>query len=239
MQAPINAVPARQLFRNNNKYPFIVIEGSDGTGKSTIMNHILKHLSDLDIPVEATKEPGSPRSAICTDIREMLFSKPYSKEMGPVSQGLLFFIDHYENARYIESIINERVIVCDRYYFSQYVYDQVKGSSQVDANNLYTTYEERLINPDLVLHLDLDAEVACTRANERKGKEVKQSDKAWGGSVEIAEKTRIAYNKLGEIYRTNGMNWITIPIDKQDSPEEIYNNQISPYIDDLLAMFNI
>lgn len=65
---------------------FIVLEGPDGSGKSTVIKHIRKYLEDRGIDVVETREPGG--TAIGESIRRILLDNR-NKTMLPETEALL------------------------------------------------------------------------------------------------------------------------------------------------------
>lgn len=170
-----------------NRGKLIVLEGPDGCGKSTLTRFVVRWMQMLygDDKVAATKEPGSPLSLLNMDIRHMLFNdnpdflpRNYARELDMVIHGLLFFMDHYENAKLARHYTDQGIhVVSDRWLYSQYAYDAVKKSSQVDALALYHKYEALQIQPDLILLVDCDEATANEHLSQRTGKPTKQTDK--------------------------------------------------------------
>ena len=178
----------------------IVVEGMDGGGKTTQANLIEIWCNTVipDQPVVRLKEPGSSFDGA---FRSMLFEQEYSKDLNQVTAGLLFFLDHYNTALAAEEAVAAgKTVLCDRWCYSQYAYDSVKHSSNVDSLALYRKYEEIQIKPDLVLLFETDPETATARLQARTDKKVQQSDKQWGDREDLNRAMILEYRELLEKY---------------------------------------
>jgi dTMP kinase len=69
------------------KGSFIVMEGPDGSGKTTQISLLIQYLEDLGIDYIVTREPGGTR--IGEAIRQIILN-PEFKEMSDVTEMLLY-----------------------------------------------------------------------------------------------------------------------------------------------------
>ncbi len=190
-------------------------------------------MNRLELNVMGTKEPGSSQVLGNDLIRAMIFGK--GKSFDNVTQGLLFFIDHYRHADWVKERIKNGVsVVSDRWLYSQYTYQAVKEEKQVDANKLYEKYEGLQIIPDLVFILDCNGEVTKERLQGRMDKDLSQKDKLWGDHEKNDEILREEYRKLFSVFKP-GKNFFWINQEPKESPQEIFLDQIKPEIDRLVA----
>lgn len=212
----------------------IVVEGIDGSGKTTIVDllveWLMNQLRESPYAVIKTKEPGSPLITLCRDIRNMLFNSTYKHNLDAVEQGLLFFIDHYHHAKQVKTWVDQgNFVVSDRWAYTQYAYADVKREPNVDADILYHKYEPLQIQPNIVFFLDIDPEVAKTRSRTRTNKKESQEDKQWGTRDDLHVKTREGYQRLMKLYGS----WINIPVSPSMDQYEVLH-QIIPHLTTLL-----
>ncbi len=66
---------------------FIALEGPDGSGKSTIMELIIKYFNEQNIDFISTREPGG--TAIGEEIRHIILDKK-NKNMAAETEALLY-----------------------------------------------------------------------------------------------------------------------------------------------------
>ena len=70
------------------RLPFITFEGSEGCGKSTQVSLLASRLTNANVPLLVTREPGG--TAIGEKIRHLLQFAPESVAMTPETELLLF-----------------------------------------------------------------------------------------------------------------------------------------------------
>jgi dTMP kinase len=146
------------------KGAFIVIEGIDGSGKTTLAKNLAwKIRHELRAEVFETAEPD--KSALYRLIRESLAGT----KMDNLSLQILFCLDR---AIHVEKVINPKLedgtwVVCDRYHLSTVAYGASTGLSLeglLAMGNLFR-------RPDMTLFVDISPEAALERINSRHDKE--------------------------------------------------------------------
>ncbi|MDO5027350.1 MAG: dTMP kinase [Tissierellia bacterium] len=100
---------------------FIVFEGSDGSGKTTILNNIKKYLDDNNYDYVMTREPGGTK--ISESIRENLLSND-NEGMSFRTEALLFAA---ARAQHVDEVIKPnlekgRLVISDRFVMSSLAY---------------------------------------------------------------------------------------------------------------------
>ncbi len=142
---------------------FIVLEGPDGSGKTTQAQLLYKRLKASGWPCILTEEPGATREGCI--IRNILLDPELA--IGPKTELFLFLADradHVQNV--IEPALSEgKTVVCSRYFYSTLVYQGIaRGvapfSFLLDLN-LYATGG---IVPDLVFYIDIEPEKGLSKA---------------------------------------------------------------------------
>lgn len=147
---------------------FITFEGGEGSGKSTVMEHIKSLLEAKGFDVVITREPGG--SIIGEEIRDVLL-KHENTGMDPLTESYLFAAARRQHL--MERIVPElelgKVVLCDRYVDSSIVYQGYArdiGIEKVAAINK-VVIENYL--PHITFFIDVKPEVALKRiaANQR------------------------------------------------------------------------
>jgi dTMP kinase len=156
--------------------PFIVVDGMDGTFKTTVVEILGKHIQRA-LPgkhITITKEPGgTPLGGEIRKIVTCATSQPLSR----LATLLLFLADRAENV--ISNIAwgLDGVVLCDRYSPSTFVYQYstLLGDS-TEVKNIRRFFEateevldQILPTPDAVYILLSDSTVALERAAARDG----------------------------------------------------------------------
>ena len=135
---------------------FIVIEGLDRSGKSSQC----KILADwLKGEVKLMRFPDRKSGQIGTMIDSYLNQ---NVSMSDEAIHLLFSANRWELVEEIVQAINSGVhVICDRYLYSGVVYSAAKGLDWQWCQ----AADKNLPQPDLVLFLDVDPNIAQTRGN--------------------------------------------------------------------------
>ena len=151
----------------NKKGKFIVIDGGDGTGKSTVIEFLKKKLAGQ--PVIFTREPGA--TAAGSRLREILLAK--NSSFDPLFELLLFTADRVDHlARVVRPALRAgRRIICDRFVGSTFAY-QVAARKLSNLRFLFQILHRRIltaeVQPALYLILDLDPRIAARRIQNRR-----------------------------------------------------------------------
>lgn len=140
---------------------FIVIEGLDGSGKTTQAKFLASRLSQNHHAL-LTAEPSEGR--IGAFIR---YSCLYdAKRLHPETEALLFAadrIDHIENE--IKPALKDgRLVISDRYFFSSFAY---QGSAGLNLKWI-RMLNEYALKPDLAIFIDVPPETVLKRLERRK-----------------------------------------------------------------------
>ena len=187
---------------------FIVLEGIDGSGKSTIAKMLADYLRERGKKVYLTEEPTK------TWLGEAV-RRGIEEEKNPYTQALLFFADRAEHVMEIKRKIEEGyVVISDRYVYSTYAYQgaQLYGILKLeDAMEWFNkVYEPMRLDPDVVFYIDIWPEEGISRIYGRRKKEKFE---------------RIEFlNRVREIYALLAMEYDFIRIDGMAPKEKVFND---------------
>lgn len=149
---------------------FIVIEGPDGTGKTTQARALSEALSTAGYVVEHVREPGGCPSS--ERIRALLVEGEPGDLLNWTEALLMNAARHELVERVIRpALAAGRWVVCDRYYHSTLAYQG--GGLGLDTQRLNALIEMATdgLEPDLLLAFSLSAEDALSRARAREDEE--------------------------------------------------------------------
>ena len=140
----------------------IVVEGIDGTGKSTQVRLLADALRNDGHRVITSREPTD--GPYGTRLRQ----SATSGRLSPEEELQLFLQDRREH---VETLIQPaleagEIVILDRYYFSTMAYQGIRG---FDPQEIRRVNEEFAPQPDLLLHLDLSVDDALARVGGRDG----------------------------------------------------------------------
>ncbi len=140
---------------------FIVFEGVDGSGKTTISRMLQDKMEENKLAIHHTCEPT--RNPVGALIRKIITRQVATNEQ---TIGALFLadrLDHIQHPEYgmLQYLENGEHVISDRYYYSSYAYHVPHLSLDwvINANKLCAD----LLRPDLVLFLDIPVEETLRR----------------------------------------------------------------------------
>lgn len=145
---------------------FLVFEGLDGAGKSTLMNELVGHLKARSIEVVLTREPGG--TSLGEEIRGLLLRRD-GEAPTPKAELLLY---EAGRAQHVELVIRPALkrkawVICDRFTASSVAFQSGgRGISSELINELNKIATDDL-QPDLWVLLDLSVQEAERRMQGR------------------------------------------------------------------------
>jgi len=163
---------------------FIVLEGLDGSGKSTQAALLTKNLSEVSCSKDYSSKPincsGIPMQK---NAFSLLTAEPTKEPIGALSRRafsgditlsrealiLILIADRLEHLSTLISPALERgnTIVCDRYYLSNMAYQATSSLSAISIYELNKNFH--IPTPDLTIYLDIAPETALQRIKKRRG----------------------------------------------------------------------
>lgn len=201
---------------------FIVIEGPDGSGKTTQIKLISEYLKNKGYDIMLTREPGGTR--IGEDIREIILDNE-NIEMSYVAEALLYAASRAQHVyeKIIPAIREDKVVICDRFIYSSLVYQGVGRELGIEKVKEINEFAIQGLNPDITLFFDISPEVALNRKTKyNRGDRLEKED------ISFHKNVYNGYMKLIKMYP----NDIKV-IDATKNIEEV-SNQIKVVLDSLL-----
>ena len=190
----------------------IVIEGTDGSGKSTQLELLKKSIQAQSYGVMVSEWKTSRLIANVIDDakdRNLLNATTYS---------LLYaadFADRLEN-QIIPALKSGFIVLLDRYYYTALARDVVRGQDIEWVKNLYDYAPE----PDLVFYLDMPVDVLLKRIIGTTGLDFYESGRDVGFSTDFYKSFEIyqkkcleQYNNMKSEYNFKSIDG-TLPINK-------------------------
>jgi dTMP kinase len=196
---------------------FIVFEGPDGSGKSTQVELLSKHLIQDGHQCIVTEEPGGTDEGKI--LRDIILNP--KMEISKKTELFLFLADRAEHvSKVIGPALNEgKVVICSRYLYSTLVYQGIVRRllpyKLLKRLNLFAVND---IIPDVVFYLDCSPEDGLSKAKQ--SSEVSSSyyngDRIEREGIEFQKKVREGYLKIARQHRS-----VFVVVQQQRSIEEI------------------
>jgi len=180
-----------RLENMSKKGIFIVIEGLDGSGKTTQAN-ILAQKLQKNYEILCTAEPSGGKTG--SFIRECCLYE--DKRLPTEAEALLFAADRIEHMHneLMPALAQGKVVICDRYVHSSLAY---QGSAGLSLDWI-KTINARALEPDFAFFIDVSPEHVLQRLQRKRSvMEI----------LETQQKVREIYMKYvekGELIRIDG-----------------------------------
>lgn len=135
---------------------FIVFEGINGSGKTTIINNLINYYTNNNIKYQYIKFPN--RTSQTGKIIDRFLKNQY--EFKSIKEQIQIFAENRkESENLIKKSLNEnKIVLCDRYLYSNIAYTITDMSLNIQNNNSLEyisidniiKYDKNLLKPDLV-----------------------------------------------------------------------------------------
>ena len=144
----------------NKKGKFIIIEGGEGSGKSTVVKYVVDKLKREGVNVAATREPGG------SDVAEGIRKAFINTKLKPITQLFCFLA---ARSAWVEQFLSQNLekgisVVTDRSYPTTIIYQGINGKIGTGLVNKLNAMAMQKIKPDLVIVLDVTAEEGLERS---------------------------------------------------------------------------
>ncbi len=151
--------------------PFITLEGVEGSGKSTQIQHLADALSQAGYRVLQTREPGG--TATAEAIRHILLTAASQEPIAPHTEALLILAARSQHVTQLimPALRQGAVVLCDRFSDSTFAYQGFARG--LDLQWLRTANEVTTggLTPDLTVVLDLPVSVGLARRQADRGEQ--------------------------------------------------------------------
>lgn len=149
------------------KAAFIVVEGLEGAGKSTVINALRNFLTDLGHQVVCTREPGG--TPMAEAIRDCVKQQWEDETVTQETELLLMYAARSQLVHNVilPALKQNVFVVGDRHDLSSIAYQG--GGRQVPLETLRTLRKLTLgdFEPDLTIYLDIEPSIGLARAKGR------------------------------------------------------------------------
>lgn len=144
------------------KSKFIVFEGGDGCGKSSVTKLISERLRQQNIKFISFREPGG--CEISEKIRDMILDVNHSK-LCAKTESLLYAASRAQLVEQkIKPALKEGIhVINDRYVLSSLFYQGVGRDLGIEQVKLINDFATSGLTADLTIYLDVDYEFAIKR----------------------------------------------------------------------------
>jgi len=187
----------------------ITFEGTEGSGKSTLIRNLSLALTQKKIAHIVTREPGG--SSVAESIREILLHQ----EMDPMTELFLYEAaraEHFQKT-VLPALRQKKIVLCDRFIDSTVAYQGFARGLDLKTITQLNSIATEKRKPNLTFFLDLPVKVGLERASdpnrfEREG--VRFQEKVRKGFLASIAKNRTQSPK----------RWVVLNVHRR-TPDEI------------------
>jgi dTMP kinase len=167
-----------------NPAPFLSLDGTDGTGKTTQCRMLVEWLNRAGVLATGCADPGG--TPLGDELRQILLASP--ADMSARAEALLFMASRAELvARVIRPALEAgQVVVSDRFVLANVVYQGHARGLPPDDLWAVGRFSTGGILPDLTIVLDLPVDQAVARRG-------RTADRMEGRGLEYLEKVRAGF----------------------------------------------
>jgi dTMP kinase len=175
---------------------FITFEGGDGTGKTTQIRSLERHLEELGRSCLVTREPGG--TVLGGLIRKVLLEVG-DHEIAPATELFLYLADRAQHVNEIilPAIEAGKIVLCDRFTDSTVAYQGYGRGIELRLLRQLNAIADQGLCPDLTFLFDCPARVGLARTARRQSETGRrQEDRFEREKIEFHEKVRAGFLEM-------------------------------------------
>lgn len=177
-----------------NKGIFITIEGGEGAGKTTLIEHLVHTMQQRGKAVITTREPGG--IPIAEQIRSVILDRSHTG-MDARTEALLYAAARRQHLveKIMPALANGQIVICDRFVDSSLAYQGHARGLGMDEVWSINRFAVDGAMPQLTIYMDIDPQVGLARIRSAGEREVNRLDLE---SLAFHQLVREGYQKLLE-----------------------------------------
>lgn len=194
---------------------FIVFEGLDGSGKSTLMRGLEKELQQRQILSLITREPGG--TVLGDHLRNLILQK---SDRPPLARAELLL---YEAARaqHVEELLRPQLerggwVLCDRVTASSLAFQSGGRGISTEQVEWLNDFAVQGVKPDLTVLLDLTVTESEKRRQQREKSSSTEPDRMESEKADFHERVRTSFLEQAQ---RDPKHWLVL--EASMAPEEL------------------
>jgi len=194
---------------------FIVFEGGEGSGKSTILEKIYNWMIEEKKQCIKTREPGGIK--ISEQIREVILNAENIKMDGR-TEALLYAAARRQHLveKVIPALKEGKIVLCDRFIDSSLAYQGFARGLGIEEIYKINEFAIDGCMPNISILFDIEPAVGLDRINKDKDREINRIDLE---KIDFHNRVREGYNEIFETSKGR-----MIKIDASKTIEQVYED---------------
>ena len=199
---------------------FVVFEGLDGSGKSSLMKRLETHLKNLGQSLIMTREPGG--TIVGDEIREIILKK----QAEPPSARTELLLYQASRAQHVDLVIRPALaqnkwVLCDRFSASSIAFQGGGRGISLDQVEWLNNFATNLLKPHLTVLLDLSVDESKKRRSNRENLTAVAEDRIEAEADSFHEKVRQGFLVQA---KADPQNWLVL--NAAHTPDELYEQLV-------------
>lgn len=199
---------------------FVVFEGLDGSGKSSLMKRLESHLKNLGHDLIMTREPGG--TIVGDEIREIILKK----QAQPPSSRTELLLYQASRAQHVDLVIRpalaaKKWVLCDRFTASSIAFQGGGRGISLDQVQWLNHFASDHLKPHLTVLLDLSVDESKKRRSNRESQTATSEDRIEAEADSFHEKVRHGFLEQAT---SDPQNWLVL--NAALTPDQLYQQLI-------------
>lgn len=201
---------------------FLVFEGLDGSGKSSLMKRLESYLKQSSQNVVVTREPGG--TVVGDQLREIILNKDQAQPPSSRTELLLYQASRAQHVDYVirPALENKNWVLCDRFTASSVAFQGGgRGITLLDVQWL-NRFATGSLKPHLTVLLDLSVEESKNRRSMRSQQTGEKEDRIEAEADDFHQRVRQGFLAQAEEDPTE---WLVL--NAAASPDELFQQLLN------------
>lgn len=218
--AQLTGISGPDFFHGAGNMKFLVFEGLDGSGKSSLMAALESELEKRGISFHRTREPGG--TPLGDEIRNMILR---TQGPSPVPRAELLLYEA-SRAQHVDQVIRPKLaqgvwVLCDRFSASSVAFQS--GGRDISENEvvMLNSFATGGLKADLTILLDLSVEESRKRRQNRGAALGESEDRIEAEADSFHEKVRQSFLKQA---REDAGAWLVL--NAQETPQTLFQQLV-------------
>lgn len=189
---------------------FITFEGTDGSGKTSVLNIIEEKLKQKNVDYLRTREPGGV--PLAEKIRAVILDKD-ATEMDARTEALLYAAARRQHLveKVLPALKEGKIVLCDRFVDSSLAYQGAGRGLGVENVAKINEFATEGLKPDLTFYLKIDPKIGLSRIQKNRTDEVNRLDNE---DLSFYEKINDTYQELAKAEKRIKTIDASLPLEK-------------------------